>query len=136
MANIPPMDEKMGVALFEPVEASVDDGGEIVGAGGKATSMLLQPVELQHMMLEYISFKSQFQGNASNSILILSFAAFMSVLEREQNKDSDHLKVAVKLDPRKKGPRSIERWFLYLYGERGGDEGIIFAMDHKSWIVF
>lgn len=101
------MDEKMGVAMFEPVEASVDDGGEIVGAGGKATFMLLQPVELQHMMLEYISFNSQFQGNASNSILILFFAAFMSVLEREQNKDSDYLKVAVKLDPRKKGPRSI-----------------------------
>lgn len=99
MANIP----------LEPVQASVDDrvGGEVVGAEGKVTSMLLQLVELQHMMFEYIRFNSQFWGNASKPILILSFAAFSSVLETEQNKDSDYLKVAVKLDPRKKGPRSI-----------------------------
>lgn len=84
------MDEKV-VAVFEPVEASVDDrvGEEAVGAEGKVTSMLLQPVELQHMILKYITFNSQFWGNASKSILILSFAAFSSVLEWEQNKDSD-----------------------------------------------
>ena len=82
------MDKKV-VAVFEPVEASVDDrvGEETVGAEGKVTSMLLQPVELQHMILKYITFNFQFWGNAS--ILILSFAAFSSVLEWEQNKDSD-----------------------------------------------
>ena len=91
MANIPPIDEKMVVAMVEPVAVvlgSVDDSGVggTVGAEGKVTVIVLQPVELQHMTLECARSNFQPGGNASNSLFIVSFAAFRSVLEREQSK--------------------------------------------------